>query len=394
MSPARTSAWTTWRGGAGGGRARAAGRAALRRAGAEPSDLDLVLVGTTTAEELTPNAAPLVAHRLGATAAGAIDVGAACTAFVSALALGAGMIEAGRASRVLVVGADVLSRHTDPFDRRTAALFGDGAGAAVLERVGAPGAIGPAPMGADGTGAPHRARAASVPGASRGIGAATARTLVAERPVGVNYRADAEGAREVVGQIEAAGGSAMALQGDVSAPGGLDSAFAELEERFGPVLVLVNNAGVRADNLALQIGEEDWSRVVETNLSGAFRATRRALRGMLRARFGRVVNIASVVGPRANPGQANYAAAKAGLVGMTRTLAAEVARRGVRVNAVAPGLIETDLVEDVAERMLEAVPARRAGTPEDVAACVAFLASEEAGYVTGATLTVDRGLSA
>jgi 3-oxoacyl-[acyl-carrier-protein] synthase-3 len=133
----------------------AAGQAALARAELDPADLDLVLVGTTSADELTPNAAPLVAHRLGAVAAGAIDVGAACTAFVSALALGAGMIESRRASRVLVVGADVLSRHTDPFDRRTAALFGDGAGAAVLEQTHAPGAIGPAPMGADGAGAPH-----------------------------------------------------------------------------------------------------------------------------------------------------------------------------------------------------------------------------------------------
>jgi 3-oxoacyl-[acyl-carrier protein] reductase len=180
----------------------------------------------------------------------------------------------------------------------------------------------------------------------------------------------------------------------VSEPGGLDEAFAALEARLGPVLVLVNNAGVRADDLTLRIGDDEWSRVVETNLSGAFRATRRALRGMLRARFGRIVNVASVVGPRANPGQANYAASKAGLIGMTRTVAAEVARRGVTVNAVAPGLVKTELTEDVAERMLEGVPARRAGRPEEVAACVSFLASEEAGYVTGTTLTVDGGLSA
>jgi len=184
------------------------------------------------------------------------------------------------------------------------------------------------------------------------------------------------------------------VQGDVAASDGLDEAFAALEQRFGPVLVLVNNAGVRADALALQIDDEQWARVVETNLSGAFRVTRRALRGMLRARFGRIVNVASVVGPRANPGQANYAASKAGLVGMTRTIAAEVARRGVTVNAVAPGLIDTEMTKDVAERMLETVPAHRAGTPDDVAACVRFLASTEASYVTGATLAVDGGLSA
>ncbi|MDP8943418.1 MAG: SDR family oxidoreductase, partial [Actinomycetota bacterium] len=168
----------------------------------------------------------------------------------------------------------------------------------------------------------------------------------------------------------------------------------ELERRFGPVLVLVNNAGVRADGLSPQIDDEDWRRVLETNLTGAFRLIRRALRPMLKARYGRVVNIASIVGQRANPGQANYAASKAGLIGLTRTVAAEVARRGVTVNAVAPGIVETELTSDVVEELAKAVPARRAGTPEEVAACVRFLASDEAGYVTGATLTVDGGLSA
>ena len=235
---------------------------------------------------------------------------------------------------------------------------------------------------------------ALVTGASRGIGAATACELAADRPVGVNYRSDAEGARRVVEEIEAGGGTALAVPGDVSRPDGLDETFTTLEERFGPVLVLVNNAGTRADDLAMRIGDDEWDRVVDTNLSGAFRATRRALGAMLKARFGRVVSIASIVGPRANPGQANYAASKAGLIGMTRTIAAEVARRGVTVNAVAPGLVETALTEDVADRMVEEVPARRAGSPEEVAACVAFLASERAAYVTGTTLTVDGGLSA
>jgi 3-oxoacyl-[acyl-carrier protein] reductase len=168
------------------------------------------------------------------------------------------------------------------------------------------------------------------------------------------------------------------------------------EAELGPVLVLVNNAGVTADNLSPALSDDDWDRVVNTNLSGAFRLTRRALRPMIRARFGRIVNVASVVGQRANPGQANYAAAKAGLVGMTRTVAAEVARRGVTVNAVAPGFIATDMTAALGDdsELLKNVPARRAGTPEDVAACVRFLASDAAGYVTGTTLTVDGGLSA
>ena len=160
------------------------------------------------------------------------------------------------------------------------------------------------------------------------------------------------------------------------------------------MLVLVNNAGVRADDLALSMDESDWLSVIDTNLSAAFRATRRALGAMIRARFGRVINIASVVGPRANAGQSNYAAAKAGLIGMTKTVAVEVARRGVTVNAIAPGLIQTDMTADLDGTLLSAVPARRAGRVEEVAACARFLASEQAGYVTGSTLFVDGGLAA
>ena len=213
--------------------------------------------------------------------------------------------------------------------------------------------------------------------------------------MGVNYRSDEAAAAAVVDEIEKAGGRAKALQGDIADPDTADALFSALEEEFGPVLVLVNNAGVRADGLAPMIDDDDWDRVVDTNLSAAFRLTRRALRPMIRSRYGRVVNIASVVGGvRGNAGQANYAASKAGLVAMTRTVAAEVARRGVTVNAVAPGLIETDMTEGIAENLLEHVPARRAGTPEDVAECVRFLASDGAGYVTGVCLTVDGGLTA
>jgi 3-oxoacyl-[acyl-carrier protein] reductase len=234
-----------------------------------------------------------------------------------------------------------------------------------------------------------------VTGASRGIGSAIARALAAEGwPVGVNYRVDAEGAARVVEEIESADGRALPLEADIADPGAPDRLFGALEERFGPVLVLVNNAGIRADALSPQLGNEDWERVLETNLSAAFRTTRRALGAMIRARFGRVINVSSVVVHRANPGQANYAASKAGMIALTRTVAAEVARRSITVNAVAPGLVETELTAGIGEEIVKAVPARRPGTPEEVAACVRFLASEEASYVTGTTLTVDGGLSA
>ena len=164
--------------------------------------------------------------------------------------------------------------------------------------------------------------------------------------MGVNYRSDSDSAEAVVKEITDAGGRALAVQADIADPDAADTLFKALEEEFGPVLVLVNNAGVRADGLSPQIDDDDWDKVIDTNLSAAFRLTRRALRPMIRNRYGRVVNIASIVGAeRANPGQANYAASKAGLVAMTKTVAAEVARRGVTVNAVAPGLIETDMTE-------------------------------------------------
>jgi 3-oxoacyl-[acyl-carrier protein] reductase len=236
---------------------------------------------------------------------------------------------------------------------------------------------------------------ALVTGASGGIGSAIAEVLAGDGwPVGVNFRRDEQGARETVERIEDGGGTALAVCADVTVPEQSEVLFARLEEEFGRVLVLVNNAGVRSDDLAISLSDSDWGGVIDTNLTAAFRSTRRALRGMIRERFGRIINIASVVGPRANAGQCNYAAAKAGLIGMTRTVAVEVARRGVTVNAIAPGLIETDMTAGLNGDLLGSVPARRAGQPEDVAACARFLASEGAGYVTGSTLYVDGGLSA
>ena len=237
---------------------------------------------------------------------------------------------------------------------------------------------------------------AIVTGAARGIGAASARALAdAGWPVVVNYRSDAEGAASVVEAIEADGGRAIAIAADITQADEVDGLFERAEKELGRVMVLVNNAGMRADGLAPQLKAEDWDSVLETNLSAAFTTTRRALRPMIRARFGRIVNVASIVGPRANAGQANYAASKAGLIGMTKTVAVEVAKRGITVNAIAPGLVDTQLTEGISNNGLaDQIPAKRTGTPEEIAACVRFLASEDASYVTGSVLTVDGGLSA
>ena len=192
------------------------------------------------------------------------------------------------------------------------------------------------------------ARTALVTGASRGIGAAIARSLARDGwRVGVNYRSDRDGAESVVADIKGEGGQAITLAADVAEAGAANELFSALESHFdGPVLALVNNAGINRDNITASLDDEDWNAVLETDLTAAFRLTRRALRTMLRARTGRIVNISSVVGLRANAGQPNYAAAKAGLIALTKTSAVEVARRGVTINAVAPGLIDTEFIAE------------------------------------------------
>jgi 3-oxoacyl-[acyl-carrier protein] reductase len=242
---------------------------------------------------------------------------------------------------------------------------------------------------------PTESGCALVTGASRGIGAACARRLAASGwAVGVNYCASEALAREVVAAIEQDGGRAIALPGDVSKQRDVGEMFTRLEAAHGPVLVLVNNAGVTDDALAAQLRDEEWQRVIDTNLSGAFRTTRRALRPMMRARFGRIVNVASLSAIRAIPGQANYAASKAGLIGLTMTIAVEVARRGITVNAVAPGLIETDMTREVLDDSVAGrIPALRVGEVSEVASCVDFLVSSQAAYITGAVIPIDGGLS-
>ena len=220
---------------------------------------------------------------------------------------------------------------------------------------------------------------ALVTGGSRGIGAAIAQKL---RGDGFNVATLSRN------------GNGSDVKADVADADQVANAFDEVRERFGPVVVLVNNAGVREDGLAIRMSADEWERVVDINLNGAFHCTRRALDDMLKARWGRVINVSSVVAERGNPGQANYAAAKAGLLGFTRTLAREMGRKGITCNAVTPGVIETEMTTDVADRLTEAVPAGRVGKPEDIAAAVAFLCSDGAAYINGATLAVDGGLGA
>lgn len=241
-------------------------------------------------------------------------------------------------------------------------------------------------------------RVAFVTGASRGIGRATAVALAGSgHRVVVGYARDRDGAEATVKEVEAAGAEARPVAVDVTDTEGVDAAFGRIEEAWSPVEVLVNNAGVARDGLVVRMGDEQWSDVLRTNLDGSFHTIRRATPRMMRARFGRIVNVSSVSGFVGTSGQANYAASKSGLLGLTRSVARELAGRGVTCNLVVPGPVATDMTGDLPEerkrQMTAEVPVGRFGTCEEVAGVVAFLCSEVAAYVTGATVPVDGGLS-
>jgi 3-oxoacyl-[acyl-carrier protein] reductase len=241
-------------------------------------------------------------------------------------------------------------------------------------------------------------RVALVTGGSRGIGRACALALAAAgHRVALCYRADKEGAAETAAAITDAGGEALAVAADVADAAAVDGAVMEIESAWGPVQILVNNAGVTRDGLLLRMSDEQWGEVLRTNLDGAFYAIRRVAPGMVRSRYGRIVNVGSASGATGSAGQVNYAAAKAGLLGLTRSVARELASRNVTCNLVAPGPISTAMLdalpEDRRADLAAMVPLARLGTPDEVGATVAFLCSEAAGYITGAAIPVDGGLS-
>jgi 3-oxoacyl-[acyl-carrier protein] reductase len=240
-------------------------------------------------------------------------------------------------------------------------------------------------------------RVALVTGGSRGIGAAISTELAAAGArVAVNYARDADAAAAVCAQVRDAGGDATAAQGDVSTAEGAAALVAAVESDVGPIDILVNNAGITRDDLIMRLSDDDWRAVIDTNLGGAFFTCRALSRPMLKRRTGSIVNISSIVGVHGNAGQSNYAASKAGLIGLTKALAKELGGRGIRVNAIAPGYIATELTDALPEQAREAIlgntPLGRLGEPADVARAVRFLCSDAAAFVTGEVIAVDGGL--
>ena len=241
-------------------------------------------------------------------------------------------------------------------------------------------------------------RVAIVTGAGKGIGRAVALELGRRgMAVAVNYNRSEKEAWEVTEEINSLGRRAFSFQADVSDVASVKDLFEAVNEKLGPVSVLVNNSGITRDGLLLRMKDDDWKSVLDVNLSSVFYCSREALRFMAKARWGRIINVSSVVALCGNVGQANYTAAKAGIIGLTKTIAREFGPRGITANVVAPGFIETDMTdalkEEVRQNLLRQVPLGRPGTPADVASLVGFLASEEAGYVSGQTIAVDGGMS-
>lgn len=241
-------------------------------------------------------------------------------------------------------------------------------------------------------------KVALVTGAGRGIGRAIALRLAAEQAfVIVNYNGSRQKAEEVVAEIEKLGSKGVAYQCDISDNAACERMIRDIIKEYGHLDILVNNAGITRDNLVMKMSDEEFDAVYETNLKGVFHTIHHASRQLLKQRSGRIINIASVSGIMGNAGQANYSAAKAGVIGLTKSVARELASRGITVNAVAPGMIETDMTQvlpdSVKEQMLSQIPLSRIGKPEDIAAAVAFLASDEAAYITGQVITVDGGMT-
>ena len=241
-------------------------------------------------------------------------------------------------------------------------------------------------------------RVAVVSGASRGIGRAIALDL-AERgaSVAVNYNSTAKGAEEVVAEIEKAGGKAIAVQANIAKSEDAQKLIQAAIEEFDKIDILVNNAGITRDMLIMKMSEADWDNVMETNLKGTFNCSKAAVRPMMRARYGRIINITSISGQIGNAGQTNYSASKAGQIGFTKALAREIAPRNITVNAIAAGFVDTDIWEGVSEEIIEGfigqIPLGRKGTPEEIAYAVSFLASDQAAYITGQVLAVDGGMA-